>query len=203
MPAPGHPAGGVMDMRRAQRGRVSTASGVGTPRWHAGPAGFTLIELLVVVLIVGILMTLGIPQYTKTIESSKADTAAAMVKMIGQANRMYKLDNPGYANGRLQDSCNSQSCSSSMGGCKLVACKYLASQKWDGLDYIYYAGDPGSSDPCNLGATRVTACAKRCKGGSPCTESLKYNTWGYSMDENGIMKNHYGDINAVPPAPPN
>ena len=151
-----------MDMRRAQ-------------------AGFTLIELLVVVLIVGILMALGIPQYTRTIESAKADTAAATVKMIGQANRMYKLDNPFYASGRLQDSCNNsaQTCSGAIGACKLVACKYLASQKWDGLDYIYYAGDPAASDPCGLGATRVAACAKRCAGksgtariGSKCMRTI-------------------------------
>ena len=158
------------------------------------PRGFTLIELLVVVLIVGILMTLGIPQYTKTIESSKADAAAATVKMIGQANRMYKLDRGAYATGAFSDLCNSKSCDSSTDACQLVACKYLASQKWSLLDYAYYAKDTR----CPIISGEVVACAKR-----DISARSPYNSWAYTMDGNSEMKGHSAETNQMPPAPPN
>ncbi len=58
--------------------------------------GFTLIELLMVVIIVAVLVSMGVPQYTKAIERSRATEAMALVKVINDA--IYA-----HAAGRNQD----------------------------------------------------------------------------------------------------
>ena len=62
-------------------------------RRPAGSRGFTLIELMVVVMILGVLAFMGVPQYLKTVETAKADDAVALVNMLGQANRIYNVNN--------------------------------------------------------------------------------------------------------------
>ena len=67
--------------------------------------GFTLIELVVVVMIIGVLAAFAIPQLMRTMESTKADDAAGIVKMIGTANRMYFVDKGSYVSGTLTTAC--------------------------------------------------------------------------------------------------
>ncbi len=57
--------------------------------------GFTLIELLVVVLIIGILSSVALPQYTAAVEKSRASEARAIVKSMSNAHEVYLLSNPG------------------------------------------------------------------------------------------------------------
>ena len=148
-------------------------------------AGFTLIELLVVVLIIGILSAVMIPGYNKSVESSKADDAAAVVQMIGQSNRMFRLDNNTYvANGTLIDSCNATTCSTgSTDRCQLLGCNYLGKRSWDGLSYAYQVG---TNVTCGLAGAGVS-CAKR----DP-SAMTPYNTWGYVMDTNGVVTSYGG-----------
>jgi len=109
--------------------------------------GFTLIELMVVVLIVGILAALSIPQYSKTVETAKADDAAATVKSLASAGRMFKLDHGNYVtDGVIDDSCNSKCCfgdtnpvcaQTEFDVCQLVACNYLGSAKYSTQAYAF------------------------------------------------------------------
>lgn len=57
--------------------------------------GFTLLELLVVVLIIGILASIALPQYTKAVEKAKLSEALTTLKSIEDSlyRLMYENDN--------------------------------------------------------------------------------------------------------------
>ncbi len=58
---------------------------------------FTLIELLVVVLIIGILATIALSQYTKSIEKTRISQGIVLVKAMLEAQNRYFLENNSYA----------------------------------------------------------------------------------------------------------
>ena len=58
--------------------------------------GFTLIELLVVVLIIGILSSVALPQYQKTVLKSRAAEAWTNLSALKKAGTAYCLENPNY-----------------------------------------------------------------------------------------------------------
>ncbi|MBQ7907889.1 MAG: prepilin-type N-terminal cleavage/methylation domain-containing protein [Elusimicrobiaceae bacterium] len=60
-------------------------------------AGFTLIELLVVVLIIGILSSVALPQYTKAVEKSRAATVIPLVRAVRDAQDRYYMANSTYS----------------------------------------------------------------------------------------------------------
>ena len=64
--------------------------------------GFTLIELLVVVLIIGILSAVALPQYTKSVNKSRAAQALPVIKSLMQAVEVYFMAN-GTAPESLED----------------------------------------------------------------------------------------------------
>lgn len=55
--------------------------------------GFTLIELLVVVLIIGILSSVALPQYTRAVERSRAVEAEVELAHLRQVQAMCRLAN--------------------------------------------------------------------------------------------------------------
>ena len=59
--------------------------------------GFTLIELLVVVLIIGILSSVALPQYTKAVHRARATEAWTIGKSVRTAQDVYFMANNEYA----------------------------------------------------------------------------------------------------------
>ncbi|MDO5764750.1 MAG: prepilin-type N-terminal cleavage/methylation domain-containing protein [Elusimicrobiales bacterium] len=57
--------------------------------------GFTLIELLVVVLIIGILSSVALPQYTKAVEKARATECVMGLEHSARAFELFMLENPG------------------------------------------------------------------------------------------------------------
>jgi prepilin-type N-terminal cleavage/methylation domain-containing protein len=158
-------------------------------------AGFTLIELMVVVLIMGILASMSIPYYYKTVETSKATDSISLGHLLGNANRMYALDNPGTAiSGRISNSCNSATCTGATGACRLVACSYVAQQDWDAASYDYYVCDGASGGPCcgSSGGERGVSCTQRKSGANS-----PYSGWGYRFYSSGRC----AEIGSAPSCP--
>lgn len=59
-------------------------------------SGFTLIELLVVVLIIGILAAIAVPQYTKSVEKSRASQLMVSLDAYVKSQSLYHLANGKY-----------------------------------------------------------------------------------------------------------
>jgi prepilin-type N-terminal cleavage/methylation domain-containing protein len=157
--------------------------------------GFTLIELLVVVLIIGILAAVGVPSYMKSVETTKADDAVALVNMIGTTNKMFALDHAGnYVVGTFPTSantgCGTGACPAGTpytNACNLVWCKYLADQNFGSKPYTFNACDPAGA-ACGSSGVQAVADAKR-KAGA-------YSAWGYYVNSQGVITGYGASVPA-------
>jgi len=158
--------------------------------------GFTLAELVVVVLILGILASMAVPYYYKSIETSRAGDSIALGHLVGNANRMYSLDNPGvYLSGQLSNSCSSQTCGAASGACKLVACGYVAAQDWTNSSYDIFACNGGAGGACcgSSGTETGVSCVAHKAGAS-----APYSGWQYQFYNSGRC---YAVASGEPPCP--
>lgn len=58
--------------------------------------GFTLIELLIVVIVVGVLASFALPQYSNAIERAKAGKARHSLGLIAEAEKMCRANTDAY-----------------------------------------------------------------------------------------------------------
>ena len=63
------------------------------PRRDAEHSGFTLVEILIVVMIVGILLTVAVPNFTSAREKARSRLCVKNLWSIHQAKDQYAMDN--------------------------------------------------------------------------------------------------------------
>jgi prepilin-type N-terminal cleavage/methylation domain-containing protein len=61
------------------------------------PRGYTLLEMLVALVVTGVLLSIGVPQFQQSLEQSRADVTGANLRAIWSAQRLYWLQNRTYA----------------------------------------------------------------------------------------------------------
>ncbi len=59
--------------------------------------GFTLIELIIVIIIIGLLASLGLPQYVKVTERARKAEGVSLLSLIRSSQMRYKADTGAYA----------------------------------------------------------------------------------------------------------
>jgi prepilin-type N-terminal cleavage/methylation domain-containing protein len=120
--------------------------------------GFTLIELIVVIIIVGILASVGMTQYTKVVEKGRAAEARLILGSLRTAEVAYYMEEGSYA------------AVSDLGVAAPTACT--------STHYFSYACN-SSTGLCT--ATRCTASGKSPQASSSYTKTVDVDgTWGGS-----------------------
>ena len=62
-----------------------------------GIRGYTLVEMMIVLVVMGVMISFGIPQFSRALEQSRADVAGANLRAIWTAERIYWLEYRNYA----------------------------------------------------------------------------------------------------------
>lgn len=148
-------------------------------------SGFTLIELLVVVLIIGILSSVALPQYSKAVKKARATEAIVNTKALADALNVYYM-----ANGSYEDVWQT------------VCIDSLDVSLPESLNFEWFIG----CGPCQLGDFKVrnAAWAKLREGGvvknadfSVCVEQGSISRricWGRECKEYVSCKGELNDI---------
>ncbi|MBI4348865.1 MAG: hypothetical protein HY553_18655 [Elusimicrobia bacterium] len=154
--------------------------------------------LLFILIVAGGISMLMVPKYSKGVESSLAEEAAATAKMIATTNRMYSLDFQGrWTVGPIDNNCNSGFCAAPQRGvpspsCNLISCNYLSKQDWDSKKFIFYALDPtqppSDSNTCGKfpSSRSWAACAVRKTPQDGDKQAPKFSVgWAYAVAPDG------------------
>jgi prepilin-type N-terminal cleavage/methylation domain-containing protein len=64
---------------------------------HIRKWGYSLIEMIVTIMVVGVLISMGIPRFQQSLEQARANVAGANLQAIWSAERLYWLNNRVYA----------------------------------------------------------------------------------------------------------
>jgi general secretion pathway protein G len=75
-------------------GRVQTHSGAPHSLWVS--LGFTLVELLIAIAIIGALMAIAIPNYSRHIEQARVTKVISEMKILENEILVYAMDNDSY-----------------------------------------------------------------------------------------------------------
>ena len=58
---------------------------------------YSLVEMMVAIIVVGVLISMGIPRFQQSLEQARANVAGANLQAIWSAQRLYWLENRAYA----------------------------------------------------------------------------------------------------------
>jgi len=117
--------------------------------------GFNLLELLLVVVIIGILASIALPNYTKSKEHALGKEAIANLKIIAAAERIAKLETGSYQicgcwnNGSGGSGTGDCGCNHPTLGCNKVLNLDLSANNW-----AYYVGMVGGGVDFHANAAR-------------------------------------------------
>jgi len=67
------------------------------PIRRADHAGFTLVEVMIVLIVICAMIAMSAPSFRRTVEQSRADIAAANLRAVWSAERVYWLEKHEYA----------------------------------------------------------------------------------------------------------
>jgi prepilin-type N-terminal cleavage/methylation domain-containing protein len=124
--------------------------------------GFTLTELLIVVVIIGILATLALPMFIKSVEKARAGEAVTNLNLIKAAQKIYFLENREFS----ED----------------IESLNIESPNDTAPRYFFYSIDPDGDF-----STNFTARAARGGEGAQAASS-PYDTHEYTIDKDGVVE---------------
>ena len=108
------------------RRHINVGDGRGSPLRNLTAKGFNLLELLIVVVIIGILASIALPNYTKSKEHALGKEAVANLKIIAAAERIAKLETGSYQS----CVCSTAAECSGVTGCNSVLSLDLSANNW-------------------------------------------------------------------------
>ena len=95
--------------------------------------GFSLMELIVVIVIIGVLATLSITQYTPVRERAIGREAVSALRLIAAAEKIYRMEIDGNPFSNCQcagDGTLATFCNNTTDGCNFVLKLNLSTQNW-------------------------------------------------------------------------
>lgn len=118
--------------------------------------GFTLLELIAVIVIIGVLATIAIPNYSIIRERSSCQEAVANLKLIAAAERIWRMENSDDVYRACECQCGGTAvncCNNNPNGCNYQLRLSLNTRNW--IYYVRNVAAPGNPPTFTATAERV------------------------------------------------